>query len=173
MKANWQRARADYQNLKRRQLSDTSAEVHRRRAELLQEFLVVLDYLDMALMTETTSEDAKNLMVGIEMTRQQFQSVIERLGVKPVPTTGSFDPALHQAMATVDDEEQPAGTILEVSRTGWMLEDQVLRHAQVKVVAAPASAEEEREAEEPAEVEAEVIEPGEDEPARDSEEADG
>ncbi len=135
--ANFQRAKADYQNLRRRILEDIDAAVLRETTGLMHEMLTVLDYLDMALASPCESEDSKNLQVGVQMTRGQLWQALERQGVKPIPTEGTFNPSLHQAMATVERGDVEAGTIVEVVRGGFQKGDHVLRHAQVKVAAAP------------------------------------
>ena len=117
-KERWQRAAADYQNLKRRQLTDIESAVRRAQSPMLEEALVVLDYLDMALASPVSEPEAKNLMIGVEMTRQQFMGVLERQGITAIDTSGEFDPALHQAVATVESEEHEAGAIPESTRTG-------------------------------------------------------
>ena len=45
--------------------------------------------------------------------------------------------AVHQAVETVTDSDLPAGHVVETVRTGYRLDDGVLRHAQVVVSAAP------------------------------------
>jgi len=131
--AKWQRARADYQNLRRRQLEDIQAAERREQAVLLDETLVILDYLDMALASSCESEDARTLQVGVQMTRDQLWSQLEARGVAGIDTDGLFDTNLHQAVATVETDEREAGEIVEVVRRGFTLEDIVLRYAQVKV----------------------------------------
>lgn len=135
VRANWQRAQADYQNLKRRTAQDIEAAVRYAGQGLLDDFLLVLDHLDMALSTPCTTDEAKNLLVGVRMTRDQMMKAFERNDVKPIPTDGVFDPAIHQAVATIGTEEHEPGTILEVVRTGWTHMGLVLRHAHVKVAA--------------------------------------
>lgn len=132
-----QRALADYQNLRRRTQADIDAAAKRARSEVLAETLTVLDYLDMALATECTTEEGKNLKVGVTMTRGQLAALLERFKVKEVPPSKTFDATYHQAFATVETTEQPPGSIVEVFRKGWLYGDQVLRHAQVRVAAAP------------------------------------
>ena len=71
--------------------------------------------------------------------------------VKPVVAEGAFDPALHQAVSTVETEEHEPGAIVEVVRGGWGMGDAVLRYAQVRVAAAPESEETAGTEEEPSE----------------------
>jgi len=142
------RAQADYQNLRRRQAEDIEAAVRRAKSEVLGEAVTVLDYLDMALAAPVESEDAKNLKIGIEMTRGQLQALFDRLQVRPIVVEGAFDPAFHQAVSTVETDEHEPGAIVEVVRGGWLMGDSVLRFAQVRVAAAPEPA---------ADVESEVV----------------
>ena len=141
--ASWQRARADYQNLKRRTLADIDAATRRAQAGMLDHMLLVIDYLDMALATECQTDEGKALHTGVEMTRSQLTGVLERENVRSISTDGPFDPDVHQAVATIDTDEHEPGVILEVVRPGWMLGEQVLRYAQVKVSAASEPKEEE------------------------------
>ena len=136
-RVNWQRARADFQNLKRRTLEDIEAAVARERSGLLEEALTTLDYLDMALASPCESTDAQNLLVGVKMTRDQLWSLLERQSVKPIEVDGDFDPALHQAVATVETEDAPPGSVVGIVRCGYTIGDRVLRYAQVKVAASP------------------------------------
>lgn len=132
-----ERALADYQNLRRRMQQDIDAAVKRARAEVLAETLTVLDYLDMALATECTTEEGKNLKVGVSMTRGQLAALLERFKVREIPATATFDARYQQAFATVETAEHPPGTVVEVLRKGWTMGDQVLRYAQVRVAATP------------------------------------
>lgn len=46
-----------------------------------------------------------------------------------------FDPSYHEAMLREYSDEYPDGTVIEQLVRGYTLEDQVLRHAMVKVSA--------------------------------------
>ena len=131
---NWQRALADYKNLNRRSLETINSAVRNARTELLAELLLVIDYLDMALLAECTTDEARNLHFGFSLTRDQMLGVLERFEVTPITSLESFDPALHQAVAKVEDPEREEGTIVEVKRKGYMIGDKVLRHADVHVI---------------------------------------
>ncbi|MDA0947223.1 MAG: nucleotide exchange factor GrpE [Planctomycetota bacterium] len=131
------RSRADYANLRRRTLADQDAAVSRAEGALLCELLTFADWLDMALITEVTSPDAITIKEGVRLTRDQLAGLLSARGVEPISTEGAFDPGTHQAVATVEDAEAEPGSIAAVVRKGWRRGEAVLRHAQVKVVAAP------------------------------------
>jgi molecular chaperone GrpE len=134
-----QRSQADYQNLRRRLQSDIDAAVGRSKGPLLQDLLLVLDYLDMALAAPTTSPEGKNLHAGVEMTKGQLVRALEREGVKQVPETGTFDPSMHDAVESVETDESAPNTILSTLRKGYTQNGAVLRPAQVKVAVAPSA----------------------------------
>lgn len=128
-----QRSQADYQNLRRRLQSDIDAATSRSKGPLLQDLLLVLDYLDMALASPCTTSEGKNLLAGVEMTKGQLVRALEREGVKQVPETGMFDSAVHQAVERTETSDAAPNTILATLRRGYTHNGTVLRPAQVKV----------------------------------------
>ena len=135
----WQRSRADYQNLRRRLQSDIDSAVGRAKESMLLELLLVLDFMDMALAAPVESQEAQNLKYGVEMTRNQMMSLLEREGVRPISTDGDFDPQRHDAIEMVEAEGREPGSIVETSRKGYTIGERTLRPAQVKVAADPAA----------------------------------
>lgn len=128
-----QRSQADYQNLRRRLQSDIDAATSRSKGPLLQDLLLVLDYLDMALMSPCATSEGKNLLAGVEMTKGQLVRALEREGVLPVAETGAFDASVHQAVERVETSAAAPNTILATLRRGYTQNGAVLRPAQVKV----------------------------------------
>jgi len=135
LRSNWQRAQADYQNARRRALADVESGVRRALQPLLDGLLTVLDNLDMALAAPTHSEDAKNLAIGVELTRRQLTSALESQAVEPIPAVGKFDPERHQAVSQVPSADHAPGDIVETLRLGYTWRGGVLRYAQVVVAA--------------------------------------
>ena len=130
------RSMADYKNLRRRMLQDSEASLHRHLQPMLEELLFVLDFLDMALASPCESEDAKNLSMGVQMTRTKFAQVLETADVQEISTEGIFDPSLHDAKGTRAEADAEYGQILAVQRRGYTWQGKVLRPAQVIVAAA-------------------------------------
>lgn len=139
--ARWQRAAADYKNLRRRTADDIDGAVRRTTMPLLTNLLLVLDHLDLALTTQVESDDAKALYTGVKLTRDQFLSVLKQSEVEVIDTEGvSFDPSLHEAVAALEHPDAEPGSILETVRRGYTWRGQVLRHAHVVVVKDPGQA---------------------------------
>lgn len=131
------RSRADYQNLRRRLQTDIDAAVGRAKESLLLELLMVLDYLDMALASPVESQEAQTLKFGVEMTRNQLMTVLEREGVAIVPTAGNFDPLMHDASELVPGTGLEPGAIVSTLRKGYRIAGRTLRPAQVRVAGEP------------------------------------
>ncbi|MEO0651476.1 MAG: nucleotide exchange factor GrpE [Planctomycetota bacterium] len=129
----WQRAQADYQNLKRRTQTDVENRLRRTMEPLLRNLLLVLDHLDMALMSPTESQDAKNLAIGVDMVRKQMITALEESEVEAIEDGGAFDPELHQAIGEVDAPDHEPGAIVETTRRGYRWRGKALRHSEVRV----------------------------------------
>ncbi|MEW6072596.1 MAG: nucleotide exchange factor GrpE [Planctomycetota bacterium] len=137
------RAQADFQNLRRRAALDCEAGLQRALQPLFADLLLVLDYLDLALAAPATTEEAKNLALGVEMTRLKLLQSLEQAEVRPIAAEGIFDPALHEAAGTRVEPGAVPGTVIETVRRGYRWRESVLRHAQVIVAAAERMEEEE------------------------------
>jgi molecular chaperone GrpE len=135
--AQLQRARADYQNLRKRTLVDVENNVRRALEGLLQGLLVAVDNLDFALRSPAQSEDAQALAKGVELTRGQFLTALAQENVLPIPESPVFDPKLHEAVSIVETSEHAPGAVVATLRRGWTWRGQVLRAAHVQVADAP------------------------------------
>jgi len=68
------------------------------------------------------------------MTEREMLSTFGRFGIKPIEAMGEkFDHNLHEAMFELDDASKPAGTVVQVVETGYVLNDRLLRPAKVGV----------------------------------------
>lgn len=139
--ANWQRAKADYANLRRRATDDLENGVRRKLEPLLNDLLLVLDHLDMALASPAESEDAKNMRFGVELVRKQVVTLLDNAEVEAIDEAGPFDPSLHQAISKIEEEGREREEIQTTVRRGYLFQGRPLRFAQVVVAAPPAPAE--------------------------------
>jgi molecular chaperone GrpE len=141
--ARFQRAQADFQNLRRRTQSDIDAAVRRSQQALLEGLLLALDQLELALATPRESEEAAQVARGIEMTRAHLLNTLAQAGVAPMSELvpgARFDPTRHEAVASLPSADMEPGSVIEVVRTGYAWVDVVLRPAQVLVSAAKPTA---------------------------------
>jgi molecular chaperone GrpE len=141
LEARWLRAQADYQNLRRRMQQELDSSLFRTLQPLLDELLLVADYLDMALAAPFTTPEAQSLAAGVTLTRQKLTQALESVDVRPIETRGAFDPARHEAGESRPSAEHPPGTILATGRCGYTWQGRILRPARVVVAVAPPPAE--------------------------------
>lgn len=134
------RAVADAENTRKRAERDKQDASKYAMTSFARDVLSVGDNMRRAIDTlsddDRTSapEPVRNLIEGVEMTEREFLSVLERHGVKAINPHGEkFDPNLHQAMFEAPDPSKPAGTVMEVVATGYVIGDRLLRPAMVGV----------------------------------------
>lgn len=135
--SRWLRSQADHQNARRRAQLELESAVLRSLTPLLDELLLVADYLDMALSAPQTSAETKALAAGVQLTRQKLTQALESVDVRAIETSGAFDPARHEAGESRPTSEHPPGTILATGRTGYTWQGRILRPARVVVAVAP------------------------------------
>jgi molecular chaperone GrpE len=76
----------------------------------------------------------KALLDGVELTERELLNALEKHGVKRIEPLGQkFDPNRHQAMYEVEDASVPAGSVVQVVQSGYLLGERVLRPALVAV----------------------------------------
>lgn len=122
---------AEYDNFRRRSQKEKESLYGDIKADTLLKFLPVYDNLARALNTPTEDEAYRR---GVEMTMKQFNDTMEKLGVTRIESLGQkFDPALHNAVMHVDDEDHGENEIVDVFQEGFRLGDKVIRFAMVKV----------------------------------------
>ena len=122
---------AEYDNYRKRSQREKDALYADIRADTLKKFLPVYDNLVRALNQSTADEAYRK---GVEMIMAQFNKTLESLGVEKIESLGkAFDPAIHNAVMHVDDEEKGENEIVEVFQKGFKLGDKVIRFAMVKV----------------------------------------
>ncbi|HUK71341.1 MAG TPA: nucleotide exchange factor GrpE [Streptosporangiaceae bacterium] len=133
----WRRALADLDNLRKRAARQAGQQRADERARVAAEWLPVLDNLELALEHAGQADGA--IVEGIRAVRDQAVAVLARLGFPRRDDMGTkFDPAHHEAVASVPAPNVPAGTVVRVLRPGYGDDDRQLRPAAV-VVAAPSA----------------------------------
>jgi molecular chaperone GrpE len=132
------RARADFENLKKRVSRETEEQRIRAATTVVRELLPALDNLQLAM--EQASEQPA-ILEGLQLIQKQFHDALGKVGVEPVEALGeNFDPAVHEAMAAEQREDFAPNTIIEEIRKGYTLGGRVVRPSLVKVVVAVAAA---------------------------------
>jgi len=129
--ANWQRAAADYQNLKRRAEKEREEYGRLATAALVINILPLLDDLERALQGVDIRLAGLTWVDGIRLIYRKFQAVMEAAGVSEIKAEGeTFDPNVHEAIMYGEGEE---GKVVAEIQRGYRLGDRVIRPAMVVV----------------------------------------
>lgn len=128
----WQRERAGFENFRKRTTRELDDAGIVGKIDLIRAILPAVDNLARAI--EDTSGDAEVVRKGVRMTYEQLVAVLERQGLKEVPSTGEqFDPNVHEAIDAVPDTGQPPETIVQDVQKGYLFGDRLVRPARVRV----------------------------------------
>jgi molecular chaperone GrpE len=127
------RAQADFENYRKRAAKDVAASGARARASLIRELLPVVDNLERAL---ANAPDDDPMAEGVRLVLMDMNGVLARAGVEAIEPKGeTFDPNVHEALTTRQEEGVEAGVVLDVVEKGYKGADQVIRPARVIVAA--------------------------------------
>ncbi|HEV7545062.1 MAG TPA: nucleotide exchange factor GrpE [Reyranella sp.] len=133
------RALAEAQNVRRRAQQDVERERKFGIERFAKDILSVADNLGRALSVLPDDTDAidpalRNVIVGVQATERELQSVLERHGIKRVESLGRpFNAEFHQAMMEIEDPTVPAGTVVQELAPGYLIAGRLLRAAMVAV----------------------------------------
>lgn len=131
------RAQADFENYRKRVAKDLADARSKAVAGAVRELLPVVDNIERALRAaEDGGANDASLVHGVRMVHEELHGFLARLGLEVIETDGeTFDPAVHEAIASVPVDGIEAGTITEVHQHGYRLGELVVRPARVVVSA--------------------------------------
>ncbi|NQU82981.1 MAG: nucleotide exchange factor GrpE [Parcubacteria group bacterium] len=128
--AGWQRAKADYENLKKGESERASESIRYFNKDWVLRILGLYDNLEMAnkhLPDELKDDEWVKAVMAIQ---NQFLEGIE--GLEEIEPIGKkFNPEEHEALE--QEEGKEPDLVIEVLQKGYKLDGQVIRPAKVKV----------------------------------------
>jgi molecular chaperone GrpE len=131
------RLMAEYDNYRRRTAQEKDALYSDSIADVVTQWLPVIDNLQRALAAAAQVEEddlIAQFKQGVEMVLKQALDVMSKQGVEPIEALGkTFDPNLHSAVLHVDDDQYGEQEVVEELEVGYKRGDRVLRHSIVKV----------------------------------------
>ena len=133
------RTAADLENFRKRVAREREEAARSAAGPVVKDLLPAVDNLERALAAAPPGDP---LADGVRMVLRQVEEALLRHGVEPRSALGEvFDPALHEALATVPSPGSIAGTVVAQHGRAWMHNGRLLRPAMV-AVAAPGPADE-------------------------------
>lgn len=125
-----QRVQADFENYKKRVEREKQEFCRYASHDMIMQLLPIIDSFELAFQNSEKHEEFKK---GVELVYAQLLQMLEKQGLKKIDSLGKkFDPNVHEALMQGDSDKEP-GTIIEEFQKGFMLNDNVIRPAKVKV----------------------------------------
>ena len=126
---------ADFDNYKKRAARDREDVYRYAESDILKDILPVVDNLTLALANAKDKDDV--FVKGVKLVSDGLLKALADHGAKPMEDLvgKELDPNFHEAIATLPDEKIEEGKISNVAKVGWLLNDKLLRAAQVVVSA--------------------------------------
>ncbi len=125
---------AEFENYKRRTEKEFLAHLEFANEGLIVELLPVLDDFERFLEHADDNEETKTFKEGVELVYKKLFSALEKKGLKVMEVIGEeFDSEKHEALMQVDSDKVESGYIVDQHLKGYLINDKVIRHAQVLV----------------------------------------
>ena len=145
-----QRAKADFENYRKRAAREASEAERRGRGSVARELVGPIDNLERALLAagidpnatrtadgESPSEEVsaqEALARGLALVYGELQAALARTGISSYDPSGErFDPSSSEAISTRPADGVEPGVVVETLERGYRLGEQVLRPARVIV----------------------------------------
>ena len=127
----YKRVFAEFENYKKRTQKERDGLYNSVLGDIIVNMLPILDNLQMAVNAECKDEGYKQ---GVELVEKQFKEFLSKNNVEEIPAFGEmFDPSVHEAVGSAQDDTKQSGEIVQEYRRGYKLGSKILRHSMVIV----------------------------------------
>ena len=127
----YKRVFAEFENYKKRTQKEREGLYNSVLGDIIVNMLPILDNLQMAVNAECKDEGYKQ---GVELVEKQFKEFLSKNNVEEIPAIGEiFDPSVHEAVGSAQDDTKQNGEIVQEYRKGYKLGSKILRHSMVIV----------------------------------------
>lgn len=130
------KVQADFENYRKRAKRERQEVARDARIGLIKLLVEILDDVDRA---KQAGEPEHPVVKGLTLVERKVRDRLSDLGVVSItPEPGApFDPGVHEALMTVETDEQDPETVVEVLATGYELDGKLVRPAMVQVARGP------------------------------------
>ena len=126
-----QRALADYQNLDRRNNIEASQKILKKTNQLMLGFIGI--YEDFLRAKDALVNDNSNTE-GLDAVIKNMENLLSENNIKQIEAIGEiFNPKLHEAVSTVEDNSLDDGTITQEVAKGYISSQEVIKPSKVIV----------------------------------------
>lgn len=129
------RLAAEYDNFRKRSVKERLDAGTRAQADLVRQLTEALDDLARFAHVDPSSTDAATIVQGVDMVEKKFMKVLGAAGLEVINPVGeTFDPALHEAVATEPTSAREDDHVVSVVyQPGYVFNSQLIRPARVVV----------------------------------------
>lgn len=125
---------AEFDNFRKRTEKEKAAMFEVGAKSVIEKILPVVDNFERGLATVAEEEKEAPFVQGMDKTYKQLMKVLEDMEVLPIEAVGKeFDPAFHNAVMHVDDENVGDNVVVEEFQKGYTYRGSVVRFSMVKV----------------------------------------
>jgi len=137
LQMRFMRLQADFDNFRKRMVRERAEWIVRANEDLFLEILPILDHYEMGLKSAEEHQTDCSVTEGFRIVYGQLLDLLKKYNVEPIEVAGQpFDPHRHEAITHMPFD-QPAETVTDEVRRGYMLGDKLLRAAQVVISSGP------------------------------------
>ena len=127
----YKRVLAEFENFKKRSKKERESLYNSVLGDIITGILPIIDNLENAVKAECKDEKYKQ---GVELVEKQIKEFLTKHNVEEIPAIGQiFDPSVHEAVSSVQDETKQSQEIVQEYRKGYKLGSKILRHSMVVV----------------------------------------
>lgn len=132
MNDKYMRVYSEYENYRKRTSTEKASLILNGGKDVIKLMLPVLDDMERALANMSDDDAAKE---GMLLIHKNMLNALQQKGLKPMEAKGEkFDENYHEAITQIPAPTPEAkGTVIDVVKKGYFLNEEVLRYAQVVV----------------------------------------
>ena len=132
MNDKYMRIYSEYENYRKRTSAEKASLILNGGKDVIKLMLPIIDDMERALANMAEGDAARE---GMQLILKNMMSALQQKGLKPMEAKGAkFDENYHEAITQIPAPVPEAkGTVVDVVKKGYFLNDDVLRFAQVVV----------------------------------------
>jgi len=129
------RLAAEYDNYRKRSMKERQDAGARAQGDLVRQMVEALDDVARFAHIDPSTTDAATVVQGVDMVEKKLLKTLGAAGLEVINPVGeTFDPALHEAVATEPTSAQEDDHVVSrVYQPGYVFKSQLLRPARVVV----------------------------------------
>lgn len=129
------RATAEIENIKKRSQKEVENAYKYSTESILQEIIPIYDSLSLSCNLSDEKTTKEQLDQGNKLLLSMFQKIFEKNNIQEINPQGeSFNPEFHQAISTIENNNEENDKITEVVQKGYLLNNRVIKPALVIVI---------------------------------------